>query len=153
MNVEYFLATAAAGLAAAQQSDLPEPIRKLRPMLDGVVPIGEEERAARREKARRLMAENKLDAIYLESGSSMYYFTGQRTRRAGRNSRREGQVRRRCGRRRTPRRAAQALRGMGVATGKIGMEEQVRFATFDGLRRELPAVECVAERRWWRAAG
>jgi Xaa-Pro dipeptidase len=143
MNRRVFLATAAAGLAAAQQSDIPEPIRKLRPMLDGVVPIGEEERAARREKARRLMAENKLDAIYLESGSSMYYFTGQRTPGQavilGAKSKSE------------PvwtvadaAKTAQALRGLGIATGKVGMEEQVRFATFDGLRSELPAVECVS---------
>ena len=30
------------------------------------------------EKARRLMRENKLDAILLEAGSSLYYFTGER---------------------------------------------------------------------------
>ena len=45
MNRRVFLATTMGGLsfrsrAAAQQSDLPEPIRKLRPMLDGVVPRG-----------------------------------------------------------------------------------------------------------------
>jgi len=144
MNRRVFLATAAGGFtAAAQQADLPEPIRKLRPMLDGVVPIGDAERAARREKARRLMAENKLDALYLESGTSMYYFTGKRT--AG-----EAAILGAKSKAETvwttpdPAKAAQALRDMGIATGKVGMEEQVRFATFDGLRRELPAVECVS---------
>jgi Xaa-Pro dipeptidase len=137
-----FLATALGGIAAAQQSELPEPIRKLRPMLDGVVPIGDEERAARREKARRLMVEHKLDAIYLESGSSMYYFTGQRTaaQAAILGARKSDVVWVGA----DPVKAAQALRDMGVATGKIGLEEQVRFGTFDGLRRELPAVECVS---------
>ena len=147
MNRRVFLATAIGGVAAAQQnpqpSDLPEPIRKLRPMLDGVVPIGDPERAARREKARRLMAEHKLDAIYLENGSSMYYFTGKRA--AG-----EAVV---LGARSKsdavwttpdPAKVAQTLRAMGISTGKVGMEEQVRFATFDGLRNELPAVECVS---------
>ena len=33
---------------------------------------------ARIEKARRLMADNRLDAIVLEGGSSMFYFTGVR---------------------------------------------------------------------------
>ena len=78
MNRRIFLASAIAGVAAAQQSDLPEPIRKLKPMLDGVQPITDAERAARVEKARRLMREHKMSAIYLESGTSMYYFTGKR---------------------------------------------------------------------------
>jgi len=143
VNRRVFLATAMGGLAAAQQTELPEPIRKLRPMLDGVVPISEGERAARREKARRLMAENKLDAVYLESGSSMYYFTGQRN---------PGQAAILSAKGKPdpvwtavdPAKAAQALRDLGVATGKVGMEEQVRFGSFEGLRRELPAVDCVS---------
>ncbi len=89
------------------------------------------------------MRENKLDAIYLESGSSMYYFTGQRT---------PGQAVILPAKSKSEpvwtaadaAKTAQALRNLGVATGKIGMEEQVRFATFDGLRREAPAVECVS---------
>ncbi|MCU1238555.1 MAG: peptidase [Candidatus Solibacter sp.] len=143
MKRRIFLATAlGGGIAAAQQSEVPEPIRRLRPMLDGVMPISDAERAARREKARRLMTEHKLDAIYLESGTSMYYFTGQRA--AGQaailGAKKADAVW-------TPAEAAktaQALRDMGIATGRVGMEEQVRFATFDGLRRELPAVECVS---------
>src|SRR5438093_5311923 len=47
-------------------------------MVDCVVPISLDERKARLEKAQRLMAENKIDAIYLEPGSSMIYFTGMR---------------------------------------------------------------------------
>lgn len=47
-------------------------------MKDGVVPISVAERQARLEKARRLMAENKLDAIMLTGGTSMVYFTGMR---------------------------------------------------------------------------
>ncbi len=150
MNRRIFLATAAGGLAAAQQgvqqSELPEPIRKLRPMLDDVAPISEGERAARREKARRLMAEHKLDALYLESGSSMYYFTGKRAAGQavilGAKSKFDA-----VWTTPDPAKAAQTLREMSVATGKVGMEEQVRFATFDGLRRELPAVECVSGTR------
>lgn len=43
-----------------------------------IVPISREEREARIEKARRLMSEQGLDAIYMESGSSMFYYTGTR---------------------------------------------------------------------------
>ena len=47
-------------------------------MTDGIVPITADERAARIEKARKLMADNSIDAIFLEGGSSMFYFTGVR---------------------------------------------------------------------------
>ena len=47
-------------------------------MTDGIVPITDDERAARIEKARRLMAENRIDAIFIEGGSSLFYFTGVR---------------------------------------------------------------------------
>jgi len=40
--------------------------------------------------------------------------------------------------------AADALRAAGAVTGRVGLEEQVRFATFDGLRKAAPAVECVS---------
>ena len=143
MNRRVFLATAIGGAALAQQGEFPEPIRKLRPMLDGVVPITDAERAARREKARRLMAEHKLDAIYLESGSSMYYFTGRRSSGEavilGAKSKSDT-----VWTTAEPGKAAQALREMGVAAGKIGMEEQVRFGAFAGLSGELPAAECVS---------
>src|SRR6266550_4046622 len=61
-----------------QQREPPSSIRKLRKMTDGVVPISLDERRARIEKARRLMRENKIDAIYIEPGSSMFYYTGMR---------------------------------------------------------------------------
>jgi Xaa-Pro dipeptidase len=51
-------------------------MRKLQPMTQGVTPISDDERRGRMEKARRLMAENKIDAIYLEAGSSLFYYTG-----------------------------------------------------------------------------
>ena len=48
----------------------------LKPMTEPMVPIKDEERLARMEKARKLMAEHKLDAVLLEGGTSMFYFTG-----------------------------------------------------------------------------
>src|SRR5437762_10507641 len=58
--------------------DVPAPSGQLRSTTDGVTPISDDERRARIEKARRLMAENRLGAIFLESGSSLFYFTGVR---------------------------------------------------------------------------
>src|SRR5258708_18782530 len=61
-----------------QQGGVPESISQLRRMTAGVVPIALDERKARIEKARQLMKQNRLDAIYIEPGSSMFYFTGMR---------------------------------------------------------------------------
>ena len=141
MNRRVFIASAIAGMAAAQQSDQPEPIRKLKPMLDGVEPIANGERAARVEKARRLMRVHKMSAIYLESGASMYYFTGKREPGQAWILPARGEAVW------TPAeaaKAAQSLRDLGIATGAVGMEELVRFGTYDGLRREAPALEALS---------
>lgn len=89
-----FLATSSASLAAlavtgcakaesdagtsTTSSDLPPAIAALTPMKDGVVPISVDERKARLEKARRLMTEQKIDALMLAGGTSMEYFTGMK---------------------------------------------------------------------------
>jgi Xaa-Pro dipeptidase len=87
------------------------------------------------------MREHKMSAIYLESGTSMYYFTGKRdpsqawilpAKREPVWAAAEAI------------KTAQSLRDIGIATGTLGLEEQVRFATYDGLRKELPAVEAVS---------
>jgi Xaa-Pro aminopeptidase len=83
-------AAAAVGTAACNQAApppttsapvanaAPPSIAALKPMTGDVKPITDDERAARVEKARKLMVDNKIDAIYLEGGSSMFYFTGVR---------------------------------------------------------------------------
>jgi Xaa-Pro dipeptidase len=141
MNRRTFLATSMAGIAAAQNSDLPAAIRALKPMLDGVQPITDAERAARIEKARRLMHENKLEAIYLESGTSMFYFTGKRQPGQAWILAAKGEPAWVAA---EPAQAAARLKDLGVATGRVGLEEQVRFSTFDGLRKEAAAIECVS---------
>jgi Xaa-Pro dipeptidase len=57
---------AAPAFASARSPEVPEVIRQLRPMKDGIQPITEQERNARIEKARRLMRENQIDAVFLE---------------------------------------------------------------------------------------
>jgi len=48
---------------------------KLENMTAGVKPLGVEDYAERQERARRLMAENKLDAVFLPGGVNLTYFT------------------------------------------------------------------------------
>jgi Xaa-Pro dipeptidase len=53
-------------------------IAKLTSMHDRVTPVSVKEREARVEKAKQLMAANKIDAILLVGGTSLLYFTGMR---------------------------------------------------------------------------
>ena len=75
------LALAQPGNVFATQSEdqpkgkLPEPIAKLEPRRSEATPITTAERAQRLDRARQLMAENKLDAIMLTGGTSLIYFT------------------------------------------------------------------------------
>ena len=57
------------GEVHGQVSDLPESIRRLQPIPSPVTPISDDERRARIEKARRLMVENGMSAIYIEGTS------------------------------------------------------------------------------------
>ncbi len=152
---------------AWQQRDLPEQIRKLRKMTDGIVPVSLDERRARIEKARRLMRENKIDAIYIEPGSSMFYYTGMRWSTSERmlavvipargelawvcpkfeeERARElitmGNDIRTWEEDESPyRRVAEIFRDRGLHAGRVGMEERVRFFLFDGIRKAAPALQ------------
>jgi Xaa-Pro dipeptidase len=145
-------------------------LKRLRPMTNGVQPISDDERRARMEKARRLMAENKIAAIFLEPGSSMFYYAGIRW---GRSERmfgmvlpsggepvyivpgfEEGRARelirfgtdiRRWEEDESPyQRVAEALRDRGVRTGAVGVDESVRYFLFDGIRKAAPGLEFVS---------
>ncbi|HLX44914.1 MAG TPA: Xaa-Pro peptidase family protein [Bryobacteraceae bacterium] len=172
MNRRTFLVTAAAGIGVgkAEPQDVPELIRNLKPMTDGIQPITDEERRARMEKARRLMRENQLGAIVLEGGSSLFYFTGTRWNPTDRTfclvfpakgepawivsaqdeAKARGAIRMATDVRvwreegAAYKLAVQFLKDRGVSTGQIGIEERVRFAVFDGLRKEAPALEFVS---------
>lgn len=79
-----FLSLSAAAVAAASiraragsdAPDLPPALAALQPMADRAVPITVEERRERIERARRLMAANGIDALFLAGGTSLTYFTG-----------------------------------------------------------------------------
>lgn len=147
-----------------------DPFIAPQPVGPAIPPISDDERRARIEKARRLMAANGIAAMFLEGGTSMFYYTGVHW---GNSERTFGVV--------IPARGelawvtpafeeqrarelikfsndvrtwqeddspykviAQILRDRGAATGKVGMEERVRFFIFDGVRQQLPSAHFVS---------
>ena len=108
-------------------------------MTGGIQPISSEERQARIEKARRLMRENSIDAILMEGGSSTFYFTGSRSNevalifsRSGVSWSGKADL------------APKILKDQGVSTGRLGVEERVRFELVDRIGKELPPLEFVS---------
>jgi Xaa-Pro aminopeptidase len=171
----HFLGASAAAITGsqllpAQRGPVPQAIRDLKPMIDGIKPITDDERRARIEKARRLMVENKIGAIFLEGASSMFYFTGTRWGSSERTfgvvlpargepawivpgfeeARAHEVIRfgtdiRTWEEDESPyRKIAQVLKDRGVTSGRVGLEEQVRFFVFDGIRKEAPELEFVS---------
>ena len=171
MNRRVFLGVAAAGVAGARQqtSSVSDAIGKLKPMTEGVQPITDDERRGRIEKARRLMAARKIGAIFMERGSTMFYYTGTRNM-AGLLIPAKGEIAwivpaadaQRANDIAGGKTAGatkfvltysdsggqadaikQALKDCGVTAGNIGLEEQVRFSIFDSLHKEIPAAQFV----------
>src|SRR3954471_4360538 len=124
------------------------------------------ERRARIEKARRLMSDNGIDAIVLEGGTSMFYFTGVRWGNSERTFAvvipqkgdlawvtpgfEEARARelipnptdvRAWQEDESPYKLIAGILKDRGATGKIGIEERLRFFIYDGLRQELPAAQ------------
>src|SRR5262249_12424046 len=153
-----------------QRIDVPDVIKNLRRMTQGIVPITDDERKARIVKAQQLMGEQKLDAIYLEPGSSMSYFTGMHwstsERMFGLVIPQHGELAWVCPKFEEERarelikfgndirtweedaspyrRVAEIFRDRGMRTGRVGIEERVRFFLFDGIRQEAPKLEFVS---------
>lgn len=143
---------------------------ELRPMTEDVVPISDEERQGRLEKARRLMVANGIRAIYLEAGTSMFYFTGVRWWNSERmfaliipvkgdigwvcpafeEDRAHEQIRfgkdiRTWEEDGSPyKRVAEILRDRGIQEGKVGIEERVRFFLYNGIKKEAPHLQYVS---------
>jgi Xaa-Pro dipeptidase len=147
----------------------PAPIAALKPFPGTATPISDDERRSRIEKARRLMAENGMGALILEPSTSMSYYVNvrwglserpfllvipakgdlayvspgfeeQRAReitkftndvRVWQEDEDWGKV------------VAGILRDRGVATGKVGIEERLRFFIADGIRAAAPALQLV----------
>ena len=63
-------------VAAANPTGLPAPILALRDRRAEIKPITPREREERLDRARNVMTANKMDAIVLTTGASLFYFTG-----------------------------------------------------------------------------
>jgi Xaa-Pro dipeptidase len=167
---------AAAQRPAAQPAGpLPPSIQALTSMRDRARPIAADERRGRIERARRLMAEQKIDALMLCSGTSLVYFTNIRWSGGERlfacivpvkgqpffvcpafeEDRAREQIAlgpfqgtadvRTWHEHESPYAlVAAGLRDRGVATGRIGMEETVKFVFSDGVAKAAPGATVVS---------
>ena len=141
----------------------------LKPMTDDVVPISLQERLSRIEKVQRLMVENKMEALVLDSGTSLKYFTGiswwpsERTMVAVIPARGEvkyvspafeadrlrqlikiGKDVRVWEEHESPyKQIATIFKDFGIKSGNIGMEERLRFFVFDGVRKEASHLNYI----------
>ncbi len=167
--------TAAAGsltscTSASQNKDNSSDKKDLASMTGDVVPITLKEVEARIEKAQRLLTEQKMEALILDAGTSMKYFTdiswsgSERPMIAVLPA--KGAVRFVCPgfeesrlRERIKvgkdvyawqedespyKQVAAALKDAGVSSGNIGIEERVRFFIFDGIRKEASHLNFVS---------
>ncbi len=181
MTRRTWLASIPAAAAFAQRQTPPPPatlppsIAALKSRRSEAQPITNQERQARIERAQRLMAENKIDAICMMGGTSLEYFTAVRWG----NSERlffmvlpqkgepffvaprfeEDRAREQIARGPVGQKAqvlkwdeddspyekvAFGLRERGVRTGRVGMEETVKFVFTDGVGKAAPQASVVS---------
>jgi Xaa-Pro dipeptidase len=152
--------------AESQDVPLPTSIAALKPRKEEAAPITREERQLRQARARKLMAENSLDAMVLMTGTSLQYFSGIHWWGGERMftlvlpakgnafyvcpAFEEGRAREQI--KNAPegehpdvrvwqedespyQRLAQGLQDRGISTGKVGLEETVRFVFAEGIAK------------------
>ncbi|HWO02774.1 MAG TPA: Xaa-Pro peptidase family protein, partial [Blastocatellia bacterium] len=140
------------------------------PMASQARPITADEYLQRQETARRFMRESAIDAIFLTAGTTMQYFTGTQWGLSERmfalvfpakgelawvtpafeKGRALEQIKfgrdvRTWEEDQSPYQlVASILRDRGVASGKLGIEETVRFVFSDGVAKAAPALKLTA---------
>ncbi len=151
----------------AETAKANSPMDSLTSITKDVVLISIDEHKARIEHAQSLMTAMNMDAIYLDGGTSMEYFTGLKWGNSERMMAaiipRKGEVKyvgphfeeerirelikigtdvRVWEEHESPYKVvAQIFSDFGIRTGKIGMEERIRFFLFDGIRKEASHLE------------
>lgn len=153
-----------------QQKEIADVSHPLKPMIDDIVPISLTEREARIAKAQRLLEQQKMNALVIECGTSLEYFTGiswwpsERTMAAIIPA--KGEAKYICpafeeARLREQitigkdvfvwqedespyRLIAKVFKDAGIASGTIAIEEAVRFFIMDGIRKEAPHLSYVS---------
>jgi len=168
---------AAAGMVAGLQSraaDKQQAITNgnsnLQLITGDVQPISVAERAGRVAKAQRLLLDNKMEALVIDCGTSLQYFTGiswwpsERTMVAIIPA--KGEVKYVCPGFEEARLREQiivgkevmvwqedespykiianVLKGFGITSGNVGMEERLRFFIMDGIRKAAPHLNYVS---------
>src|SRR2546426_11515747 len=153
---------------------VPPSIASLPSMRKQARPITNDERQARIDTARRLMADHKLDAILLTGGTSLLYFAGMRWGNSERlfavilpakgdpfcvcpafeEDRAREQLAlgpltatdvRTWQEDESPfERVAQGLKDRGVVAGRVGIEETSKFVFSDSIASAAPAVNIVS---------
>ena len=162
-------AQAPAPASAEQDSGVPAPIKALKPMRDGIAPISVDERKARIAKAQKLMAEQKIDGIFMEGTASAFYFAdirwGQSERTFGLVIPVQGDIAYVCPKFEEDRARelikfgtevrtweedespykliAGIIQDRGAKFHRIAMEERVRFFIADGVRKVASGSEIV----------
>jgi Xaa-Pro dipeptidase len=160
---------------ANEPRSLPASLASLTSMRDQARPITSDERRGRLEKARRLMVEQKIDALLLTGGTSLVYFSNIRWGLSERllafivpvkgqpfivcPAFEEDRAREQFARgpfsgspdvriwqeHESPyERIVQGLRDRGIAAGRVGIEETVRFVFSDSLASAAPSVKLVS---------
>jgi len=148
----------------------PESLESLKSMVTDIEPITDDERRSRIANAQRLMKENGLNAIYLESGSTLFYYTGVRWGQSERmfamvmpaegdpafvcpafeEERARERIRfgddiRTWEEHESPYAVVAGIfADRGIRSGKLGIEERTRFFLVDGIRQRVPGVEVVS---------
>jgi Xaa-Pro dipeptidase len=160
--------------AETPSATLPAPIARLQSRRAEAKPILRDEYVARQESARRLLRENKLDALLLMEGTSLTYFTGIRWWGGERlftmvlptkgeafyvcpafeEGRAREQISKSGGDKADVRtwqeddnpyqRVAQGLQDRGIATGRLGVEETIRFVFSDGIGNAAAQAKLVS---------
>ena len=181
-----WLTSAAAGLSVARVSaqrgrggdaaagPVPPSIAALTSMRDRAKPITIDERRARIERAKKIMADQKLDAIVLAGGTSLNYFTGIRWGNSERlfavvipkvgapyivtPAFEEDRTREQLAlgplvhtdvavwqEDESPfEKVAQGLKDRGIAAGRIGIEETSKFVFADSIAGAAPALHVAS---------
>lgn len=142
----------------------------LKVITDDVLPISKSEREARIAKAQRLLTENKMNALVLEAGTGLRYFTGISWGRSERTMAAiipaKGEVKYICPGFEEARVREQITIGnqvytwqedespyqliatvfkdAGIASGNVAIEESVRFFIVDGIKKAAPNLNYVS---------
>lgn len=166
-----FLQSAAAAPVLAASTGLARDLAgpKLKSLTGDAKPISVEERHARIEKAQALMAQRKVAALLIESGTSLEYFTGIRWHRSERTTLaiipangsvlvvtpafEEPSVREtlQVGGDVTPwnehenpfEKVVQGLKARGIESGVLAAESTMRFFIIAGIRQASSAYEII----------